>query len=427
MTESEATDPSTAEVIESAVSGPSRRSPAVLLLGAGEYGRDLVAAFQQLGAWVVAADTHADAPGHAVADEAVVVELTDPQQLTALIERVHAEYVVTATDAVAADALASAADGGLADVIPSARSARLSLDREGLRRLAADDLGLPTAPFWFAGSVEELVAIADHAGFPLVVKPLVALPGEGQSVLLRPDDVEPAWERAVSAGGRFTHNRVLAETVVEIDYEVTLLTVRTESEFEEGAAALHFSEPIGHRQVDGFSGELVLEAWQPQPMATSALDAAKSIAARVVNALGGRGVFAVELLVRGDEVYFSDVTARPTDSSVVTLRSQRLSVYELHARAVLGLPVDTIMISPAAAELVYGTTATVAEGESLITGLAAALQVPESDARVYGRPDGFPPLSRRRLGLGLSTASDVTTARDRVRQVSTALRRLWHE
>ncbi|MGB3481213.1 MAG: formate-dependent phosphoribosylglycinamide formyltransferase [Mycobacterium sp.] len=402
---------------------PARRSPTVLLLGAGEYGRDLVSAFQQLAAVVVAADSYADAPGHSVADEAAVVELTDFEQLSALIERVQADFVVTATDAVAADALAAAADGGLADVVPNARSARLSLDREGLRRLAADDLGLPTAPFWFAGSAEELIAIADHAGFPLVVKPLVALPGEGQSVLLRPDDVEPAWDRAISAGGSFPHNRVLAETVVEIDYEVTLLTVRT----GDAPGTLHFCEPIGHRQVDGFSGELVLESWQPQPMTAASLDAATSIAARVVNALGGRGVFAVELLVRGDEVYFSDVTARPTDSGVVTLRSQRLSVYELHARAVLGLPVDTIMISPGAAELVYGTTPTTLDGAGLITGLGGALRTPESDARVYTRRDGYPASARRRLGLALSTASDVTTARDRVRQVSTALRELWQE
>jgi phosphoribosylglycinamide formyltransferase 2 len=398
-----------------------RRVPMVMLLGSGEAGRDLVVAFQQVGTTVVAVDNYVGAAGHAVADDAVVAELTDPEALTALIERLRPDFVVTATDAVAADALAAVAEAGIAEVVPSARSARMSLDREGLRRLAADDLGLPTAPFWFAGSAEELTAVADHAGFPLVVKPLVALPGEGQSVLLRPDDVEPAWERAVSAGGRFTHNRVLAETVVEIDDEVTLLTVRT----GDAPNALHFCEPIGHRQVDGFAGELVLEAWQPQPMGTAALDAAKSIAARVVNALGGRGVFAVELLVRGDEVYFSDVTARPTDSGVVTLRSQRLSVYELYARAVLGLAVDTIMISPGAAELVYGTAGTVIEGRGLIDELTAALRVPESDARIYGSQDGYPGHSRRRLGLALATAADVTGARDRVRQVSTALRGLW--
>lgn len=392
-------------------------SPTVLLLGAGENGHDLVVALQHLGAAVVAAESQPDAPAHAVADDARVVELADGEQLSALIAAVRPDYVVSATDAVAADALEAVEAAGI-EVVPSARSTRLSLDREGLRRLAADELGLPTAPFWFAGSVTELEAIADHAGFPLVVKPLVALPGEGQSVLLRPDDVEPAWERAVSAGGRFTHDRVLAETVVEIDYEVTLLTVRT----GDGPAGLHFSEPIGHRQVDGFAGELVVESWQPQPMGTAGLDAAKSIAARVVNALGGRGVFAVELLVRGDEVYFSDVTARPTDSAVVTVRSQRLDVYELHARAVLGLPVDTIMISPAAAELVYGTGDL--DRAALVAGLATALQVPESDARVYATQVPATP-ARHRLSLALSTAADVTTARDRVQQVSTALRRLW--
>lgn len=392
-------------------------SPTVLLLGAGENGHDLVVALQHLGAAVVAAEPQPDAPAHAVADDARVVELADGEQLSALIAAVRPDYVVSATDAVAADALEAAEAAGI-EVVPSARSTRLSLDREGLRRLAADELGLPTAPFWFAGSVTELEAIADHAGFPLVVKPLVALPGEGQSVLLRPDDVEPAWERAVSAGGRFTHDRVLAETVVEIDYEVTLLTVRT----GDGPAGLHFSEPIGHRQVDGFAGELVVESWQPQPMGTAGLDAAKSIAARVVNALGGRGVFAVELLVRGDEVYFSDVTARPTDSAVVTVRSQRLDVYELHARAVLGLPVDTIMISPAAAELVYGTGDL--DRAALVAGLATALQVPESDARVYATQVPAT-TARHRLSLALSTAADVTTARDRVQQVSTALRRLW--
>jgi phosphoribosylglycinamide formyltransferase 2 len=307
-------------------------------------------------------------------------------------------------------------------VVPGPQSARLMLDREGLRRLAADELGLPTAPFWFAGSAGELTAIAEHAGFPLVVKPLVGLPGEGQSVLLRSDDVEPAWQRAVSAGGRFTHNRVLVETVVEIDDEITLLTVRTG-----GVPKLHFCEPIGHRQVDGFDGEMVLESWQPQQMTPAALDAAKSIAARIVNALGGRGVFGVELLVRGDEVYFADISARPRDSGLVTLRSQRLSEFELHARAILGLPVDTIMISPGAAEVVYGSPD---DGQmpNLTRHLAEALRVPETDVRMYGartRQTGARSVHRHRLGLALATAPDVPTARDRVRQASTALRAAW--
>jgi len=389
----------------------------VMLVGSGELSRELVLAFQRLGAVVIAVDRYADAPAHDAADEALVVKMTDPEELGAAIARVAPDYVVVDTNAVAIDALRAAADGGSTQVVPAVHATRLSLDREGMRRLAADDLGLPTAPFWFAGSVAELTAVAEHAGFPLVVKPVVGVPGQGMSVLLRPDDVEPAWQRAVDAGGRVPHNRVLAETVVEIDYAVTLLTVSTKGP---AGPALHFCEPIGHRQVDGG----VLESWQPQPMSEAALGAAKSVAARIVRALGGRGVFGVELLVRGDEVYFSDVSVRPYDSGLVTLRTQRLSEFELHARAVLGLPVDTIMISPGAAEVTYTDEADgrpTPRPESAAV-LAEALTVPESDVRLFGRHEGAP---RLRLGVALATAADVTTARDRVRRVSTTLRRLW--
>jgi phosphoribosylglycinamide formyltransferase 2 len=422
----------TAEPVEAAEPPQEapRRGPRVMLLGAGDVGRELVTTFHQLGAEVIAVDGYPDAPAHGLADETVVAQLTDPDELTALIKLHAPDYVVAATDSLAVDALAAADESGLTEVVPSPRSARLTLDREGLRKLAADELGLPTAPFWFAGSVDELTAITDHAGFPLVVKPLVALPGEGQSVLLRPDDVEPAWERAVHAvspfaeGGRLTHNRVLAETVVEIDYEVTLLTVRT----ADPGHGLHFCEPIGHRRVEGFNGELVLESWQPQQMSEAAVDAAKSIAARIVNALGGRGVFGVELLVRGDEVYFSDISGHPHDAGLVTLRSQRLSEFELHARAILGLPVDTIMISPGAAEVVYGGAGAGHTAQALQGALTDALRVPESDVRVFAPSTGHPAgasAPRRRLGLALATAPDVTAARDRVRQASGALRTLW--
>ncbi len=301
----------------------------VMLLGSGELSRELALAFQRLGAEVIAVDRYADAPAHGVADRAAVVKMNDAEALTAIIEKENPRYVVAESGVIAVDALIAVAERGL-EVFPTPRSVRMSIDREGLRRLAADELGLPTAPFWFAGSVDELTAVAEHAGFPLVVKPIAAVPGEGQSVLLRVDDVEPAWQRAVAAG-RIPHNRVLAETVVEVDFEITLMTVRTTGPT---GPALHFCEPIGHRQADGD----VLEAWQPQQMSPAALDAAKSIAARIVNALGGRGVFGVELLVRGDEVYFADVRTRPHDSGLVTLRSQRLSEFELHARAILGLP-----------------------------------------------------------------------------------------
>src|ERR1700754_2786182 len=358
MTETtESPDPDDTAIDESTPDEPAEQQPersARTLLGSGELGRELTLAFQRLGREVVAVDRYADAPAHGVADRAAVVRMNDPEALTAIIERANPLYVVAESGVIAVDALVAAAERGL-EVVSSPRSVRMTQDREGLRRMAADELGLPTAAFWFAGSVDELTAIAEHAGFPLVVKPVAGVPGEGQSVLLRTDDVEAAWQRAVAAG-RVPHNRVLAETVVEVDYEITLITVRTTGPT---GPALHFCEPIGHREGDGD----LLEAWQPQPVSAPALDAAKSIAARIVNALGGRGVFGVELLVRGDEVYFADIRTHPHDSGLVTLRSQRLSEFELHARAILGLHVDTIMISPGAAEVTYaGAESAPAEG-----------------------------------------------------------------
>ncbi|OAN39286.1 formate-dependent phosphoribosylglycinamide formyltransferase [Mycolicibacterium iranicum] len=365
----------------------------VMLLGAGDRTRELALAFEHLGADVVSVDDHADV-----------------QALTVLIDEKNPRYVVADTETVATEVLVEIAGRDGVEVFPTPRAARLSLDGEGLRRLAADELGLPTAPFWFAGSAEELTAIAKHAGFPLVVKPVAAAPGEGESVLLRPEDVEPAWRSAV-AGGKLSLQRVIAETVVEVDVEVTLLTVRTTGP---SGPTVSFCEPIGHHQTTSDA----LESWQPQQLSPAALDSAKSIAARIVNSLGGRGVFAVELLVRGDEVYFSDVRPRLHDSGLVTLRSQRLSQFELHARAVLGLPVDTIMISPGAVEVTYaGDEGAAADTGVLRTVVAEALAVAESDIRVF--PGGTP-----WLGLSLATAPDPIVARDRARRVATALRRL---
>ena len=387
----------------------------VMLLGSGELSRELALAFQRLGADFIAVDRYADAPAHGVADRAAVVKMNDADELTALIEKENPRYVVAEAGVIAADALIAVAERGNIEVFPTPRSTRLSIDREGLRRLAADELGLPTAPFWFAGSVEELTAVAEHAGFPLVVKPNAAAPGDGQSVLLRVDDVEPAWHRAVAAG-RIPHNRVMAETVVDVDFEVTLLTVRTTGP---AGPAVYFCEPIGHHQADGD----VLESWQPQRMSPAALDAGKSIAARIVNSLGGRGVFGVELLVRGDEVYFADVRPRPYDSGLVTLRSQRLSQFELHARAILGLAVDTIMISPAAAEVSYAGAESTGANDVDLRVVGEALAVAESDVRLFARPDETD--GRRRLGVALATAPDPIVARDRARRVSAALRKLW--
>ena len=383
---------------------PASGSASVMLLGAGERTRELASAFERLGAEVTIVEKYADAG-----------------TLTALVDAQKPHYVVADAGAVATDAWITLAERGDVEVFPTPRSTRLSLDGEGLRRLAADELGLPTAPFWFAGSADELTAVAKHAGFPLVVKPVAAAPGEGESVLLRPEDIQPAWRRAV-AGGRLSMQRVMAETVVEVDFEVTLLTVRTTGP---AGPVVHFCEPIGHRQSEGDA----LESWQPQQLSPAALDAAKSIAARIVNSLGGRGVFSVELLVRGDEVYFADVRPRPHDTGLVTLRSQRLSQFELQARAVLGMPVDTIMISPGAVEVTYEQANAGAESESpdvddtqLRLVLADALAVAESDVRLFGRSDSAEARDWRTIAL--ATAPDPIVARDRVRRIATALRRL---
>jgi phosphoribosylglycinamide formyltransferase 2 len=384
----------------------------VLLLGSGDSARELTIAFQRLGAEVIAAERRVDAPARGVADQSLVVEMTDTDELTAVIDRVRPDYLVTLTSAVAVGALTAATD---VQVVPSARAVQLTADSEALRRLAADELGLPTAPFWFADSVDELKAVAAHAGLPLLVKPLAPAAGQGQTRVSGPDEIEPAWQRAVSAGGPLAHNRVLAETAVEVDVHVTLLTVSSEGP---AGRLIEFCAPIGH---SGFGGD-VQESWQPQQLSPAALDAGKSIAARIAKALGGRGVFAVQLMVRGDEVYFCDVTTRPCETALVTLRTQRLSQFELQTRAVLGLAVDTFMISPGSAQVIYaGQDAVAAVGHAEPGALADALTVPESDIRVFGEHQGD---SRRKFGVALATAPDISAARDRSRQVAAALRRV---
>ncbi len=369
---------------------PAEARPTVLLLGSGEISRELAIALGRLGARVIAADRHPHAPAHGVADQALVLDMTDADELAQAIGRLQPTLVVTTTDAVATGAL-DALDG---ELVPSARAVRLAADREGLRRLAADELGLPTAPFWFVGSLGELEAVGAHAGYPLLVKPVAGPTGQRQSVVARREDIEPAWRRAV---GDQSSARVLAETVVEVEFYVTLLAVRSEGP---SGPAIEFCSPIGHRGSDG----QVLESWQPQKMSAAATDAARSIAARIVKALGGRGVFGVELMVNGDEVYFADVTSRPADSAWVTLRSQRLSAFELQARTILGLPVDTMMVSPAAARV--AGPADPHDPAALI----GALSVPESDLRVSG--SGF---------RALATAPEVTAARERAGQAAERL------
>jgi phosphoribosylglycinamide formyltransferase 2 len=367
-----------------------RPSSTVLLLGAGDAAPELALAFERLGVSV----TH-------------VEECADAGAVTALLDEHQPNYVVAVSAEVSPAVLIAAAERESVEVFPTPRATRLGADREGLRKLAGDELGLPTVPFWFASSAEELTAVAGHAGFPLLITPLFGAVTDGQSVLTRPDDVEAAWRRATAALPT-RENRVMAETVVDVDEEVTLLTVRTT---EPSGPAVQFCEPIGHRRAEGASagrseatrGMAPLETWQPQLLSLAALDAARSIAARIVGSLGGRGVFAVELLVRGDEVYFATVSAHPFEAGLVTLRSQRLSQFELHARAILGLACDTIMISPAAAEVS-------ARRDVPVHSLIEALEVPESDVRLL-----------RTTSVAIATAPDVVRARDRAHRVSTVV------
>jgi phosphoribosylglycinamide formyltransferase 2 len=360
--------------------------PRVLLLGSDESGRELTVALQRLGAEVIGADADT---------------LTDADKLTAVLDRLQPDFVVTLTDAV--DVVAF--DGLQAqdiELVPSTRAVRLTADRESLRRLAADELGLPTAPFWFVESLAELEAVAAHAGFPLLVKPATGRPGRGRSVVSGAGEVARAWEHATAGGSA----RVWAETVVDVEFLVTLIVVRSESP---AGPAIEFCAPIGHRTDDTGA----LESWQPQQMSPAALDAAKSIAARIVKALSGRGVFSVELMINGDEVYFADVDAGPRDSAWVTLRSQRLSAFELQARAVLGVAVDTMMVSPGAARVIdRGPSEPGAAPSGDV--LADALSVSESDLRVFAHPaTGV----LTKWGLALATAPEVAAARDRARQI----------
>lgn len=399
--------------------GPSRTR--VALLGSGDLSRELVTALQRLGAEVIAIDRYADATVHGVVDRSVVVDLSDNDELAAAIRWLQPKFVVVASEFVATDALTVAADTGVTELVPGIRGARLAADPEGMRRLAAEELGLPTAPYWFVSSVEELREVAERAGYPMSVKPVGGSLGEGRSVMVRDSDIEPAWQRAVAAGSADTPPRVLAETVVEFDSEVTLLAVHRDSP---GGPALDFCAPIGHRSIEEPSGQLTVESWQPHPMSAVALDAAKSIAARVARSLGGRGLFGVELLVYGDEVYFAGVNMRPYDAALLTLRTQRLSGFELQARGILGMVTDTIMVSPGAARLIYSRrtgTPTVPAPDSVAV-VADALTVTESDVVVFSHHEGHP---RRRLGLALATGPDVVVARDRAAQVAAVLDTLW--
>lgn len=375
-----------------------------LMLGSGELGKEVVIAFQRLGVETIAVDRYANAPAMQVAHRSHVIDMTDAAEVRRVIEAEKPDFVVPEIEALATEALVAVDEEGLAEVIPTARAVALTMNREGIRKLAAEELGLPCSPYAFASSLDEVRAASREVGFPCVIKPVMSSSGKGQSVVRSIEELDGAWQYAVE-GGRVRNERVIVEGFVDFDYEITLLTVRV-YDAERGKVVTRFCEPIGHRQSDGD----YVESWQPQAMSQAAYDAATSVAGRITTALGdggtgGRGVFGVELFVKGDDVYFSEVSPRPHDTGLVTLGSQRLSEFELHARAILGLPVDTSLMSPAASAVIYGTK----DSSSVaFDSVSRALDVPESDLRLFGKPEGY---AKRRLGVAVATADTVEVAR----------------
>ncbi len=372
----------------------------VMLLGGGELGKEIAIACQRLGVEVIAVDRYENAPAHQVAHTRHVIDMTDPLQLEALVARERPTWIVPEIEALATDALAAIEAEGIATVVPRARAVQLTMDREGIRRLAAEELELPTSRYAFAGSLEELEAAVAAVGLPCFVKPTMSSSGKGQSRLTDPAQVAAAWERA-RRGGRVDRGRVIVERQIDFDFEITLLTVRALD--GSGRPQIHFCAPIGHRQQEGD----YVESWQPQAMTQKALERAQAIAGAVVEALGGLGLFGVELFVAGDRVWFSEVSPRPHDTGLVTLATQVQSEFELHVRAFLGLPVDTALRRPGASAVIYGGI----EGAGVVyRRIEEALAVPESQLRLFGKPVAYP---RRRMGVALAAADDVHTARER--------------
>lgn len=375
----------------------------VMLLGSGELGKEVIIELQRLGIEVIAVDRYANAPGHQLAHRAYVIDMTDGQALKALVEKERPHLIVPEIEAIATDMLAEIEAEGLAEVIPTARATQLTMNREGIRRLAAEELGLPTSSYAFADSLEAMQkAIDEVTGYPCIIKPVMSSSGKGQSRVESADDVAAAWEYAMNAG-RVNQGRVIVEGEVEFDYEITQLTVRALN--AEGEIETHFCAPVGHIQKNGD----YVESWQPQPMSEAALDESRRIAQAVTAALGGRGLFGVELFVKGDQVWFSEVSPRPHDTGLVTLVSQWQSEFALHARAILGLPVDATLRNDGASAVIYGA---MNETGISFNGVEQALSVPGTEVRLFGKPEAF---ERRRMGVALASGVGIDEARGRAR------------
>jgi phosphoribosylglycinamide formyltransferase 2 len=377
----------------------------VMLLGSGELGKEVLIALQRLGVETIAVDRYENAPGQQVAHHARTIAMSDPAALRALIEAERPALVVPEIEAIATAELQALEAEGVVRVIPTARAARLTMDREGIRRLAAETLGLPTSPYRFCDSLAELQAAIDGVngdgiGYPCIVKPVMSSSGKGQSKVDGPADVQAAWEHAM-AGGRVSHGRVIVEGFIRFDYEITLLTVRA-------ADGTHFCAPIGHLQV---AGDYV-ESWQPQPMSALALTRAHEIARAITDDLGGLGLFGVELFVQGEQVWFSEVSPRPHDTGMVTMITQWQNEFELHARAILGLPVDTTLRNPGASAVIYGG---VDAAGIVFDGVDAALDEAGTELRLFGKPESY---VKRRMGVALARDDSVDAARDKARRAA---------
>jgi phosphoribosylglycinamide formyltransferase 2 len=376
----------------------------VMLLGSGELGKEVVIELQRFGVEVIAVDRYADAPAQQVAHRAHVIDMTDAKALRALVEKEKPHLIVPEIEAIATDELVVIEKDGLAKVIPTAFATHTTMNRERIRVLAAENLKLPVSPYAFASSQEELQGAADRIGYPCFVKPVMSSSGKGQSKLKASGDVPEAWDKALTAG-RVKEARVIVEGEIKFDFEITQLTVRA-------ASGTHFCEPVGHVQVDGD----YVESWQPQAMSNAALEKSRDIAGKITAALGGYGIFGVELFVKGDEVWFSEVSPRPHDTGLVTLVTQYQSEFALHARAILGLPVSTELKSPGASAVIYGGMD--AKGIAF-EGVAEALADPQVELRLFGKPVSY---VKRRMGVALARGTDTDEARKRAKKAASLVR-----
>ncbi|MEP6605635.1 MAG: formate-dependent phosphoribosylglycinamide formyltransferase [Nitrosospira sp.] len=378
----------------------------VMLLGSGELGKEVIIALQRLGIETIAVDRYPGAPGHQVAHSAHVINMADGAALRKLIEHERPQVIIPEIEAIDTAALLEIERLGISRVIPTARAVHLTMNREGIRCLAAETLGLPTSPYAFASSLEELCeAIQNDIGYPCIVKPVMSSSGKGQSKVGRMEEVEAAWNYA-AIGGRVNQGRVIVEGFIHFDYKITQLTVRAMSANDE--VETHFCEPIGHIQINGD----YVESWQPQPMSPLAFQRARDIAEKLTTDLGGLGIFGVELFVNGDDVWFSEVSPRPHDTGMVTMCSQLQNEFELHVRAILGLAVDTSLRAPGASAVIYGQ---LEEQAIAFSGVDEALRVPQSDLRLFGKPESF---IHRRMGVALANGADAFEARTRAKLVA---------